>query len=74
MQIKSLRIKSYKSRRIDDKASPTAIARLKKLELYDQLRREGVAPVLALTACSAAARWGCGGCRQRGSVLVEGVA
>ena len=34
MQIKSLRVKSYRSWRINDNASGEAITRLKQLELY----------------------------------------
>ena len=34
MQIKNLRIKSYRSQAIADTASEAAIARIKKLELY----------------------------------------
>lgn len=41
MQIKSLRIKSYRSWRINDSASGQAISCLKKLELYDTLKSEG---------------------------------
>lgn len=48
MQIKSLRIKSYRSWRIDDKASPEAMERLEKLERHDKLRQAGCPPDLAL--------------------------
>jgi len=41
MQIKSLRIKYYRSWAINDTASADAVARLKKLELYDKLKAEG---------------------------------
>ena len=41
MQIKSLRIKYYRSWAINDTASVDAVARLKKLELYDKLKDEG---------------------------------
>ena len=41
MQIKSLRVKSYRSWRINDNASGEAITRLKQLELYATLREEG---------------------------------
>lgn len=50
MQIKSLRIKSYRSWPIADTASIEAIDRLKKLELYEQLRSEGCSEVLRLKA------------------------
>ena len=50
MQIKSLRIKSYRSWRVNDTASSEAIERLKKLELYDRLRREGCRAGTALEA------------------------
>ena len=42
MQIKSLRIKSYRSWRIDDNTSAEALGRLKQLEwVYDRLCGEG---------------------------------
>ena len=50
MQIKSLRIKSYRSWPIADNASTEAIARIKKLELYEQLKSEGCSAVLRLQA------------------------
>ncbi len=50
MQIKSLRIKSYRSWPIADTASTEAIARIKKLELYEQLKSEGCSAVLRLQA------------------------
>ena len=50
MQIQSLRIKSYRSWRVADSASEAAIARMKKLELYEQLQSEGCSTVLCLRA------------------------
>ena len=50
MQIISLRIKSYRSWHIADTASSKAIARLKKLELYDKLKSEGCRASLCLQA------------------------
>ena len=50
MQIKSLRIKSYRSWPIADTASAQAIARIKKLELYEQLKAEGCSTDLRLQA------------------------
>lgn len=61
MQIKSLRIKSYKSWAVSDSASEEAISRLKKLELVNKLRSEGCSLRSALEAieCSRATyyRW-----------------
>ena len=48
MQIKSLRIKSYRSWAIADTASEAAIARIKKLELYADLKSAGCATALCL--------------------------
>ena len=50
MQTRSLRIRSYKSWRVNTTASPFAKARLKKLELYATLRQEGCSSVTALEA------------------------
>src|SRR5712664_1840829 len=51
MQIKSLRIVSYRSWRIDErKYSETAEDRHRKLELYQQLREEGCSEKTALKA------------------------
>ena len=50
MQIKSLRIKSYKSCAVNDTASAAALERLKKLELYDKLQSEGCCRDVALEA------------------------
>ncbi len=50
MQIKSLRIKSYKSWPINDTSSAEAIKRLKKLELYEQLKTEGCSSATCLIA------------------------
>ena len=50
MQIKSLRLKSYRSWRMMDTASPAALGRLKKLELYVRLRQEGCQSASALEA------------------------
>ena len=44
MQIKSLRIKSYRSWRIDDNTSAEALGRLKQLEWVERLRGEGEPP------------------------------
>ncbi len=41
MQIKSLRIKSYKSWAINDTARADAVARMKMLKLYRKLKAEG---------------------------------
>ena len=41
MQIKSLRLKSYRSWAVNDRASVEALARLQKLEWYEKLRQEG---------------------------------
>ena len=41
MQIKSLRVKSYRSWRMDDNTSAEALGRLKQLEWVERLRREG---------------------------------
>lgn len=61
MQIKSLRIKSYRSWRINDRSSPEALERLRKLELHERLRQRGMPPDLALEAIgwsrSAFYRW-----------------
>ena len=48
MQIKSLRIKSYRSWPINDTSSAEAIKRLKKLELYEQLKTEGATCLLVI--------------------------
>ena len=48
MQNKSLRIKSYRSWAIADTASKEAIARIKKLELYEKLKSEGCSMALCL--------------------------
>ena len=50
MQIKSLRIKSYRSWRIDDNTSAEALGRLKQLELYDKLCGEGCCQATSLAA------------------------
>ena len=50
MQIKSLRVKSYRSWRINDNASGEAITRLKQLELYATLREEGCSEPTSLAA------------------------
>lgn len=61
MQIKSLRIKPYRSWSIDDTASADAIERLKKLELYGKLKAEGCTRQICLEVigCSKATyyRW-----------------
>ena len=48
MQIKSLLIKSYRSWPINDTSSAEAIKRLKKLELYEQLKTEGCSSATCL--------------------------
>ena len=50
MQIKDLRKPYYLTKRINDKSSPVAIERLKKIERYERFRREGVREELALEA------------------------
>ena len=50
MQIKSLRIKPYRSWTINDTSSAEAIKRLKKLELYEQLKTEGCSSATCLIA------------------------
>ena len=42
MQIKSLRIKSYRSWHIADTVSVDAIDKMNKLELYDTLKSQGL--------------------------------
>ena len=48
MQIKSLRVKSYRSWRIDDNTGAEALGRLKQLEWVEQLRKEGCSEATAL--------------------------
>ncbi len=48
MQTLSLRIKSYRSWRINDRAPTEAIDRIHRLELYDQLKQEGCSEALRL--------------------------
>ena len=48
MQIKSLRIKSYRSWRIDDTTSAEALGRLKQLEWVERLRGEGCSEATSL--------------------------
>ena len=50
MQIKYLQNTYYATKRINDKSSSVALGRLKKIELYEKLRREGVPAGLALEA------------------------
>ena len=50
MQINSLRLKSYRSWAANDTAAPEAIERLRKLELYDKLLREGCSQATCLEA------------------------
>lgn len=61
MQIKSLRVKSYRSWCVADNASQQAIQRLNKLELYQKLKQEGCSEPLRLQSigCSRATyyRW-----------------
>ena len=48
MQIKSLRVKSYRSWRIDDNTSAEALGRLKQLEWVERLRGEGCSEATSL--------------------------
>ena len=50
MQIQSLRIKSYRSFRIDDTTPAEAFERLRKIETYRALRAEGCGEAAALRA------------------------
>ena len=50
MQIQSLRIKSYRSFRIDDTTPAEAFERLRKIETYRELRAEGCSEAAALRA------------------------
>ena len=50
MQIKSLRIQSYRSFRIDDTTPAHAFERLRKIETYRALRAEGCSEPTALRA------------------------
>ncbi len=50
MQIQSLRIKSYRSFRIDDTTPAEAFERLRKIETYQELRAEGCSEATALRA------------------------
>ena len=50
MQIQSLHIPSYRRWAVDDTCPRQAIERLKKIELYDELRREGCSAPTALRA------------------------
>ena len=50
MQIKSLRVKSYRSFKVDDTTPAEAIERLRRIETYRQLRAEGCAEATALRA------------------------
>ncbi len=50
MQIQSLHIPSYRTWAVDDTCPRQAIERLKKIELYDELRREGCSAPTALRA------------------------
>ena len=51
MQIKSLRLKSYRSWAVDDTPKcPIALQRLKKIRLYEQLRQDGCSQIMALKA------------------------
>ena len=53
MQTHSLRIKSYRSWAVNDTATPEAIERLRKLELYDKLQQE----VCSQATCLEAIDW-----------------
>lgn len=48
MQIKSLRVKAYRSWTVDDTTPNEALRRLKKIEQYHFLREQGIAQSLAL--------------------------
>ena len=48
MQIKSLRVKAYRSWAVDDTTPQTALDRLKKLDHYHCLREQGISQSLAL--------------------------
>ena len=50
MQIKSLRVKSYRSWRVDDTTDADALGRLKQLELVATLREDGCGEATALAA------------------------
>ncbi len=50
MQIRSLRLKSYRSFRVNDTSDPAAADRLRRIELYEKLRGEGCAEAIALEA------------------------
>ena len=50
MQTHSLRIKSYRSWAVNDTATPAAIERLRKLELYEKLKQEGCSQASCLEA------------------------
>lgn len=50
MQIKSLRIKSYRSFKVDDTTPAEAVERLRRIETYRDLRAEGCSEAAALRA------------------------
>ena len=50
MRIESLRVKSYRSWKVDDVSGPMARERLARLELFDQFRAEGCSETLCLKA------------------------
>ena len=50
MQIKSLRIKSYRSFKVDDTTPADALGRLRRIETYRALRAEGCTEATALRA------------------------
>lgn len=50
MQIKSLRIRSYRSFRVDDTVLPDAAERLRKITTYRELRTEGCSEPVVLKA------------------------
>jgi len=53
MQIESLRVKSYRSWKVDEVSGPVARERLTRLELFDEMRAEGC----SMTLCLKAIKW-----------------
>jgi hypothetical protein len=50
MNIESMRIASYRSFKVDETTPPDALERLRRLETFDELRREGCSEAAALRA------------------------
>jgi len=50
MNIESMRIKSYRSFKVDEATPPEALERLRRLETFDELRQDGCSEVVALRA------------------------